>query len=94
MDALKKWFLEQKDKAKAAWSIIVVLAALFGYSVTATPVKTDNILEKLDVIEYNLNELHKAQEVKKTLSIEQLKQEAETADSKYKEHYKNLLEKL
>jgi len=34
LDNIKDWLFAQRDKAKAAWAIVLVIAGALGYSVT------------------------------------------------------------
>ena len=37
------WLINQRDKAKAAWSIVVLLAGLLGYQSVTTNQKTETL---------------------------------------------------
>ena len=41
LDNIKDWLLAQRDKAKTAWAIILVIAGALGYSITLEQ-KIDN----------------------------------------------------
>ena len=54
MNIVKKWFTDQYVSAKAAWTIIVVVAALLGYDASIEKqqptINEIEISQKLDII--------------------------------------------
>lgn len=41
-----QWLIDQRDKAKAAWSIVVLLAGLLGYQSVVTPTEKNETLDR------------------------------------------------
>jgi len=39
MESIKKWIVAQTEVAKIAWTIIIVIAGLYGYSTKLTPIE-------------------------------------------------------
>jgi uncharacterized protein (DUF342 family) len=94
---LVKWLFEQGEKAKMAWSVAAVLAALFGYSLSVEPVsidEIDSVQERLELIQQNLDEITKTQVLNREMKVEKLKKEIEEDDKEHREKYKKLLDSL
>jgi hypothetical protein len=50
MDNFKKWLLDQAEVAKFAWTVVLVIAGLWGYRANLTPIeKGDNAQATLEL---------------------------------------------
>ncbi len=93
---ITKWLENQKGYAKFAWSVVMVIAAVFGYQVSVektisnepfTNAVTEEVLKRLDLIQKNINELEKITELQNNIALQQ-----ENHD--HKQGYENFLDKL
>ena len=61
MKSFVEWAKNQKEKAKAAWTVVLLIGALFGYELTATPMidesapPNEHVEARLDKIQELLN---------------------------------------
>lgn len=63
MEKFKIWLSQQKNTAKTAWTVVVIIVGLLGYQITLSPMSTTPtnntmqlILERLDKIDKILTE--------------------------------------
>jgi hypothetical protein len=62
LDGIKTWLVKQVEAAKFAWTIVVVIASIWGYKANLTPIQDtktipDVITQRLDNIDKALKEL-------------------------------------
>jgi len=59
------WLYAQKEKAKFAWTVIVIISALFGYQVTINKNPTDKSLSEAAkvAVESNMSEVRSQQAI-------------------------------
>jgi hypothetical protein len=54
------WLKKQFETAKVAWSIVVIIATIFGYQLNLTPVQTppdqriDLVLQRLNAVQHEI----------------------------------------
>jgi acetamidase/formamidase len=57
MSKMVEWLISQVKNAKSAWLVVVLVAGMLGYKVTATPLENTDLSSRIANIEKTLKEL-------------------------------------